>query len=255
MKAFSSPGVCLIAALAAACTFDAGQLRALPDGAVEQPALPDAGVAGKRRWRRWRCRGARRLWYSDGCSAGRIGWFHWRRDHLDRGHHQSLRGGRNLEHGGHDQHRRDCRHGWRGWNRGSLGGSAQSQQLRQWRVGPRQAVRRRQRREWRWLFVDLPDRAGRELHRIAQRLHERGVRQTALSKQERRATAARIRRSYQPAARARTASSTATAAAARRPARWNRSAEESTGLGRPTPARPPAETATSNLARTAMITT
>ena len=46
MKALSSPGVCLIAALAAGCTFDASQLRALPDGAVEQPALPDAGAAG-----------------------------------------------------------------------------------------------------------------------------------------------------------------------------------------------------------------
>ena len=46
MKTFSSPGVCLIAALAAGCTFDASQLRALPDAAVEQPVLPDAGPAG-----------------------------------------------------------------------------------------------------------------------------------------------------------------------------------------------------------------
>ena len=46
MKARSSPGVCLIAALAAGCTFDASQLRALPDGAVEQPVLPDAGAPG-----------------------------------------------------------------------------------------------------------------------------------------------------------------------------------------------------------------
>ena len=46
MKAFSSPGVCLIAALATGCTFDASQLRALPDGAVESPAPPDTGAAG-----------------------------------------------------------------------------------------------------------------------------------------------------------------------------------------------------------------
>jgi fibro-slime domain-containing protein len=46
MKAFFSPDVCLIVALAAGCAFDASQLRALPDGAVEQPALPDVGAPG-----------------------------------------------------------------------------------------------------------------------------------------------------------------------------------------------------------------
>jgi cysteine-rich repeat protein len=46
MKALIPSGVCLIAALAAGCTFDASQLRALPDGTVEQPALPDAGAPG-----------------------------------------------------------------------------------------------------------------------------------------------------------------------------------------------------------------
>ena len=50
MKAFSSPGVCLIAVLAAGCTFDASQLRALPDGAVEHPAehpaAADVGATG-----------------------------------------------------------------------------------------------------------------------------------------------------------------------------------------------------------------
>jgi len=49
--------------------------------------------------------------------------------------------------------------------------------------------------------------------------------------------------------------STATAAAARRPAPWSRSAEERTGPGRPTPARPLAGTATSKLARTATMAT
>ena len=46
MKAFSSFGLCLIAALAAGCTFDSSQLRALPDGAIEYPAGPDAGASG-----------------------------------------------------------------------------------------------------------------------------------------------------------------------------------------------------------------
>ena len=46
MKSFSSPGACLIVALAAGCSFDASQLRALPDGAVENLSLPDAGATG-----------------------------------------------------------------------------------------------------------------------------------------------------------------------------------------------------------------
>ena len=40
------PGLCLIAALAAGCSFDSSQLRALADGAVGNPAVPDAGAAG-----------------------------------------------------------------------------------------------------------------------------------------------------------------------------------------------------------------
>jgi len=52
-----------------------------------------------------------------------------------------------------------------------------------------------------------------------------------------------------------TASSTATAAAARRLAPRNRSAEERTGPGRPTLARPPVETAASNPARIATMAT
>ena len=43
---FNISGLCLIAALGAGCTFDASQLRALPDGAVEPSAVPDAGAAG-----------------------------------------------------------------------------------------------------------------------------------------------------------------------------------------------------------------
>jgi hypothetical protein len=43
---FNISGLCVIAALAAGCTFDASQLRALPDGAVEPSAVPDAGAAG-----------------------------------------------------------------------------------------------------------------------------------------------------------------------------------------------------------------
>ena len=39
------PGLCLIAALAAACSFDTSQLRALPDGAVANQAVPDAPIA------------------------------------------------------------------------------------------------------------------------------------------------------------------------------------------------------------------
>ena len=39
-------GLCVIAALAAGCTFDGSQLRALPDSAVEQPAPPDTGAGG-----------------------------------------------------------------------------------------------------------------------------------------------------------------------------------------------------------------
>ena len=51
MKALSSsarlnvPGLCLITALAAACSLDTSQLRALADGAVEHPGVPDAPVA------------------------------------------------------------------------------------------------------------------------------------------------------------------------------------------------------------------
>ena len=43
---YNISGLCLIAALSAGCTFDASQLRALPDGAVEPSAAPDAGAAG-----------------------------------------------------------------------------------------------------------------------------------------------------------------------------------------------------------------
>ena len=46
MKVFFSPGVCLIAALAAGCSSDASHLGALADGAVEAPAAPDARAAG-----------------------------------------------------------------------------------------------------------------------------------------------------------------------------------------------------------------
>jgi hypothetical protein len=42
---FDIPGLCLIAALAAACSFDTNQLRALPDGAID-PTVPDVGAAG-----------------------------------------------------------------------------------------------------------------------------------------------------------------------------------------------------------------
>jgi hypothetical protein len=38
-------GLCALAALAAACSFDTSQLRALPDGAVENLAVPDAPIA------------------------------------------------------------------------------------------------------------------------------------------------------------------------------------------------------------------
>jgi fibro-slime domain-containing protein len=43
---FNISGLCVIAALAAGCTFDASQLRALPDGPIEPPAVPDAGAVG-----------------------------------------------------------------------------------------------------------------------------------------------------------------------------------------------------------------
>jgi hypothetical protein len=46
MKALSSFGLCLIAALAAGCTFDSSQLRALPDGAAGNQVVPDGGSAG-----------------------------------------------------------------------------------------------------------------------------------------------------------------------------------------------------------------
>ena len=43
-------GICLITLLATACSFDASQLRALaspaPDGAIEYPAVPEAGASG-----------------------------------------------------------------------------------------------------------------------------------------------------------------------------------------------------------------
>jgi hypothetical protein len=39
-------GLCVIAALAAGCTFDASQLRALPDSAVEPLVVADTGAAG-----------------------------------------------------------------------------------------------------------------------------------------------------------------------------------------------------------------
>ena len=46
MKTFSSPGVCLIAALAPGCTSDSSQFRAFRDGAVEHPAAADVGATG-----------------------------------------------------------------------------------------------------------------------------------------------------------------------------------------------------------------
>ena len=102
---------------------------------------------------------------------------------------------------------------------------------------------------------DLPGRAWRRLpHAQASFVTSRSV-ETESRRQANPATAAPIRRSFRPAARARTACSTATAPAARRPAPRNRSAEEQTGPGRPTPARLPAETATSKLARSATMAT
>ena len=59
MKALSSsagflaPGLCLITALASACSLDMSQLRPLADGAIEHPGVPDAphatgGIGGAR---------------------------------------------------------------------------------------------------------------------------------------------------------------------------------------------------------------
>jgi len=43
---FDVTGLCVIAALAAGCTFDSSQLRGLPDGAVGPPVVADTGAAG-----------------------------------------------------------------------------------------------------------------------------------------------------------------------------------------------------------------